>query len=112
MSGKLGFDEFKELWKNIRAWKLIFREFDRDNSGSFNTHELRAALRSVGFRLSHKAFGALVLRYGNKSGLIDFNSFIHCSVKMKGMFRAFNEHESGGQTRMAVDEFMHVTMYS
>ncbi|XP_070577667.1 calpain-3-like isoform X2 [Ptychodera flava] len=113
-SGKLGFDEFKGLWGDIRSWKMIFKTYDKDNSGSFNAYELREALRSVGFRLSFKAISSMVLRYSEKDGKIDFDNFIHCAIKLKGMFKAFNAHDSGrtGTTKFGIDDFIQTTMYS
>jgi calpain len=47
-SGKLGFDEFKKLWTDIRHWKAVFKQFDKDGSGSFNSYEMREAFRDIG----------------------------------------------------------------
>ncbi|XP_077989638.1 calpain-9-like [Glandiceps talaboti] len=89
MSGKLGFNEFKVLWKDIAIWKNVFKKLDKDNSGTFSTFEMRDALRAVGYTVSEKTFGALVLRYGDKNQLIDFDSFIQCAVKLEGMFSEY-----------------------
>merc|ERR1712241_1599638 len=48
LSGKLGYDEFKELWDDLRRWKGVFKEFDKDNSGNLSSLELRSALNHVG----------------------------------------------------------------
>lgn len=42
------YDEFKNLWRDLRLWKGIFKEHDYDRSGSFNAHELRMALEAAG----------------------------------------------------------------
>nr|XP_054760980.1 calpain small subunit 1-like [Lytechinus pictus] len=65
-SGKLGFEEFRELWQNISAWKDVFKKYDADNSGTFNGYEKRSALTSFGFKLSNETFSALILRYADK----------------------------------------------
>ena len=64
-SGKLGFEEFRELWQSISAWKAIFKKYDSDNSGTFNSYEMKGALKSLGFKLSNATFSALVLRYAD-----------------------------------------------
>ncbi|XP_077996689.1 calpain-1 catalytic subunit-like isoform X2 [Glandiceps talaboti] len=114
MSGKLGFDEFKALWRDISTWKGVFRQFDKDKSGTFSTHEMREALRAVGYRVSSRTFGALVLRYGDQKQLVDFDSFIQCAIKLKGMFNTYAKY--GGtrttNTSMSVDDFIQITMYS
>ena len=48
LSGKLGFDEFKQLWMDLRKWKAVFKQFDRDNSGKLSTYELRDAFHASG----------------------------------------------------------------
>ena len=47
-SGKLGFDEFSVLWDCLREWKGVFKKYDSDKSGTFNSYELRAALGASG----------------------------------------------------------------
>ncbi|XP_071961866.1 calpain-9-like isoform X2 [Antedon mediterranea] len=112
-SGKLGFDEFKALWRDIKRWKGVFKKFDTDNSGTFNAYELRMALRSVGYTVSSKTFSALVLRYGGKDGTIDFDDFIQCTIKLKHMFDAFKKNAPNGkQTQFELDEFLQMSMYS
>ena len=48
LSGKLGFEEFKALWLDLRKWKAVFKQFDKDNSGKLSTYELRAAFHASG----------------------------------------------------------------
>ena len=47
-SGKLGFDEFRQLWEKLRELKGVFKKYDSDSSGQFNSYELRQALMSMG----------------------------------------------------------------
>ncbi|KAF8797225.1 Calpain-B like protein [Argiope bruennichi] len=91
-SGKLGLEEFKNLWADIRTWKNVFKRYDIDHSGSLNTIELRAALHSAGYRLNFHVLRALVLRYGKK-GKINFDDFIMCAVKLKTMIETFQERD-------------------
>ena len=51
-SGKLGFDEFKELWDSLREWKGVFKKYDADKSGHFSSYELRQALQATGDKLN------------------------------------------------------------
>lgn len=50
-SGKLDFEEFKELWNHIRLWKAVFIEHDKDKCGEMNSFELREALNEAGSHL-------------------------------------------------------------
>lgn len=59
--------------------------YDRDNSSSLSTLELRAALHAAGYRLNFHVLNALVLRYGNRQGTLGFDDFIMCAIKMKSM---------------------------
>lgn len=84
-SGKLGLHEFRKLMADINNWRGVFKSFDHDGSGKFNTFELRAALEASGYTLSNHVLNALVHRYGGHDGLIGFDDFIMCAVKVKTM---------------------------
>lgn len=59
--------------------------YDRDQSGTLSTFELRAALHATGYRLNYHVVNALVLRYGNRQGTLGFDDFIQCAIKLKTM---------------------------
>ncbi|XP_041468634.1 calpain-A-like isoform X3 [Lytechinus variegatus] len=107
-SGKLGFEEFRELWQNISVWKAVFKKYDTDNSGTFNGYELRSALTSLGFKLSNETFSALILRYADKRGMITFDSFIGAAIKLKYMFTSY----SSSRGNFGLDEFLMLSLYS
>lgn len=111
-SGKLGYEEFKKLWTDLRLWKSVFKQFDKDKSGNFNSYELRMAFHSVGFRVSNGTFNALVQRYSHRDSKIYFDDFIHCVVRMKTMFEIFKEMDQGGKAVFGLDQFIQTTMYS
>jgi calpain len=108
-SGKLGYEEFKQLWGDMRAWKKVFKEFDTDDSGYFNSHELRMALNSVGYRVSNATFNCLVMRFSGPQGRIYFDDYILCVARLKTMFENFNSTSDG---RYTLDSFVRTTMYS
>ncbi|CAG0880476.1 unnamed protein product [Darwinula stevensoni] len=112
-SGKLGLEEFKLLWKDIRTWKTAFKLYDRDGSGCLNTFELRLALNSAGYHLNSHILNVLVLRYGNKTGTMTFDEFVMCAVKLKTMFETFMEKRDGaGSAEFTMEEWIETTMYS
>ncbi|KAK9710645.1 EF-hand domain pair [Popillia japonica] len=84
-SGKLGFEEFKSLWSDLRDWKNVFRLYDKDNSGTLDGFELRQALNSAGYHLNNHILNILMHRYGNKQAHLEFDDFIMCAVKLKTM---------------------------
>jgi len=113
-SGKLGYDEFKKLWNDLRLWKSVFKQFDKDKSGTFNSYELRQAFHAVGFRVSNSTFNALVQRYSHRDGKIYFDDYIHCTVRLKMMFDIFKEMDDNktGEATFKLDEFIQTAMYS
>ncbi|XP_021353807.1 calpain-B-like isoform X17 [Mizuhopecten yessoensis] len=112
MSGKLGFDEFKDLWNDLRKWKGVFKERDADSSGCLSSYELRQALHMSGFRLSNRSLSALVLRYSNKESQIEFGDFILAAIRLKTMLSSFKSRQHGDMAGFEVDDFIQTTMYS
>ncbi|XP_018368106.1 PREDICTED: calpain-A-like isoform X4 [Trachymyrmex cornetzi] len=113
-SGKLGFEEFKTLWNDIRKWKAVFKLYDRDESGYLNAFELRQALNSAGYRLNNHILNILVHRYGTKDGKITFDDYIMCAVRLKTMIDIFRERDPD-KTQTAtftLEEWMEKTLYS
>eukprot|EP00069_Balaena_mysticetus_P008289 bmy_05922T0 len=47
-TGKLGFEEFKYLWNNIKKWQAIYKQFDIDGSGTIGSSELPGAFEAAG----------------------------------------------------------------
>lgn len=86
-SGKLGFEEFKTLLTDIAKWKAVFKLYDRDNSGKLSAFELREALNSAGYKLNNKILNALAHRYSDSNGMVAFDDFIMCTVKIETMMR-------------------------
>ncbi|KAG1685298.1 Calpain-A [Nymphon striatum] len=108
-SSKLGLEEFKTLWNDIRIWKNVFKEYDTDKSGSLNTFELRAALNASGYKLNNHILKVLVLRYATKNKetkemTITFDNFILCAVKLKTMIETFNDRASNGRANFSMNE--------
>nr|XP_051704556.1 grancalcin isoform X2 [Oryctolagus cuniculus] len=48
-TGKMGFNEFKELWAALTAWKENFMTIDRDRSGTVEHHELSQSIAIMDF---------------------------------------------------------------
>lgn len=84
-SGKLGLEEFRSLLNNIAKWKAVFKLYDRDLSGKLSAFELREALGSAGYKLNNRILNALAHRYSSRDGMVAFDDFIMCSVKIKTM---------------------------
>ncbi|XP_044589126.1 calpain-A-like isoform X7 [Cotesia glomerata] len=113
-SGKLGFEEFKALWNDIKSWRAVFRLYDRDGTGYLNAFELRQALNSAGYKLNNHVLNILVHRYGTKDGRVTFDDFIMCAVRLKTMIDIFRErdpHQTNSAT-FTLEEWVEKTLYS
>uniref|UniRef100_A0A8C6YAY0 Calpain small subunit 1 n=1 Tax=Naja naja TaxID=35670 RepID=A0A8C6YAY0_NAJNA len=86
-TGKLGFEEFKYLWNNIKKWQCIYKQYDADRSGTIGSRELPGAFEAAGFHLNQQLYAMIVRRYSDESGNMDFDNFISCLVRLDAMFR-------------------------
>ncbi|XP_046626929.1 calpain-A-like isoform X4 [Neodiprion virginianus] len=113
-SGKLGFEEFKSLWNDIRNWRAVFRLYDRDGSGYLSAFELRQALNSAGYRMNNHILNVLVHRYGTKDGMIAFDDYIMCAVRLKTMIDIFRERDPDktNTATFTMEEWVEKTLYS
>ncbi|XP_041327069.1 calpain small subunit 1-like, partial [Pyrgilauda ruficollis] len=94
-TGKLGFEEFKYLWNNIKKWQFegncpILGGFE----GIFGGSKVTCA-PPPGFRLPPPLWAVLGRRYGDEGGNLDFDNFISCLVRLDAMFRTGAEIGGG-----------------
>ncbi|XP_020833274.1 calpain small subunit 1 isoform X2 [Phascolarctos cinereus] len=113
-TGKLGFEEFKYLWNNIKKWQAIYKQHDIDRSGTIGSHELPGAFTAAGFQLSPELYQMIIRRYSDEDGNMDFDNFISCLVRLDAMFRAFKslDKDGSGLIRVNIQEWLQLTMYS
>ncbi|XP_074769596.1 calpain small subunit 2 [Athene noctua] len=113
-NGKLGFEEFKYLWNNVKKWQCVYKQYDTDQSGTVGRAQLPGALKAAGFHLNEQLFQVIVRRYADEDGSMDFNNFISCLVRMDSMFRAFKslDRDGNGQIKMTIEDWLQLTMYS
>ncbi|XP_053577702.1 calpain small subunit 1 [Bombina bombina] len=113
-TGKLGFDEFKYLWNNIKKWQGVYKRFDMDRSGTIGKNELPGAFQAAGFPLSGQLYQMIIRRYSDEKGEMDFDNYICCLVRLDAMFRAFKalDRDGDGQIKVTIQEWLQLTMYS
>ncbi|KAM6324966.1 calpain small subunit 2 [Podargus strigoides] len=113
-NGKLGFEEFKYLWNNIKKWQGVYKQYDTDQSGTVGRAQLLGALKAAGFHLNEQLCQVVVRRYADEDGSMDFNNFISCLVRLDSMFRAFKslDQDGDGQIKMTIEDWLQLTMYS
>ncbi|XP_023668538.1 sorcin isoform X2 [Paramormyrops kingsleyae] len=110
-SHTMGFNEFKELWNVLYAWKQHFASIDRDQSGSVDPQEMQQAVSSMGYRLSPQAMNGMIKRYSTQ-GKISFDDYVACSVKLRtltDLFRKRDQTQQGVAT-FSYDDFILCTM--
>ncbi|XP_036041648.1 grancalcin [Onychomys torridus] len=110
-TGKMGFNEFKELWAALSAWKQNFMTIDQDQSGTVEHHELSQAITLMGYRLSPQTLAAIVKRY-SKNGRIFFDDYVACCVKLRALTDFFRrrDHLQQGIVNFVYEDFLQGTM--
>uniref|UniRef100_A0A3Q1G9Q3 Grancalcin n=1 Tax=Acanthochromis polyacanthus TaxID=80966 RepID=A0A3Q1G9Q3_9TELE len=92
-TGKMGFNEFKELFTALNGWKQNFLMFDQDRSGTVEPHEMSQAITAMGYRVSPQALNAIIKRY-NKGGRIFFDDYVACCVKLRALTDNFRRRDT------------------
>nr|DBA15650.1 TPA: hypothetical protein GDO54_003124 [Pyxicephalus adspersus] len=97
-TGKLGFEEFKYLWNNIKKWQCIYKQFDTEGTGYIPAASMPGAVQAA----------------ADDKGNVNFDSFISSLVRMDCMFRAFKalDREGNGQVQVRLPEWLKMTIYS
>ncbi|XP_005290414.1 grancalcin isoform X2 [Trachemys scripta elegans] len=110
-TGKMGFNEFKELWAALNAWKQNFMMIDQDRSGTVELHELGQVIAAMGYRLSPQTLTAIVKRY-SKNGKIFFDDYVACCVKLRALTDFFRRRDNmqQGYVNFVYDDFLQCTM--
>ncbi|XP_049743270.1 grancalcin [Elephas maximus indicus] len=110
-TGKMGFDEFKELFAALNAWKQNFIAIDQDRSGYVEHREMRQAIAAMGYRLSSQTLTTIVKRY-SKNGRIFFDDYVACCVKLRALTDFFRrrDHSQQGFANFLYDDFLQGTM--
>ncbi|XP_072478983.1 calpain small subunit 1-like [Notamacropus eugenii] len=113
-NGKLGFEEFKYLWSNLKKWQAIYKEYASPRSGTLGSQEVAGAFVAAGFQLNRHLHKMIIRRYSNHEGTLDFENFISCLVRLDAMFRAFKslEKDDCGYISLNTREWLQMTMYS
>lgn len=111
MTGKMGFNEFKELFTALNGWKQNFMMFDQDRSGTVEPHEMSQAIGSMGYRVSPQALNGIIKRY-SKGGRIFFDDYVSCCVKLRALTESFKRRDTmqQGNVTFQYDDFILCTM--
>lgn len=112
-SGKMEFDEFKELWGVLNQWQGTFLEYDRDRNNSIESHELHQAITTLGYNLSPQAIGIIVKRYADNNK-IKFDDFVALTIRLRILTDHFHKIDTGhtGYANFSYDDFIQLTICS
>ncbi|GAA5899497.1 Pef1p [Sporobolomyces salmoneus] len=126
-SGTIGFGEFQGLWNYIKEWQNVFRQFDRDRSGTIEPAELANALSTFGYNLSPQLINLLQRKfnpptavhkpaqgYGNYARPpanpqgITFDRFVRCCVTVRQLSESFKgvDTDRDGWVNISYETFM------
>lgn len=113
-TGKLGFEQFRYLWNNIKKWQRTYKEYSGGSSGRIERPQLINAFKAAGFHMHEQLYALIIRRYADDDGSMDFNNFISCLVRLDGMFRTFKalDRDGTGKVKMTIEEWLQLTMYS
>ncbi|CAG2159090.1 unnamed protein product [Oppiella nova] len=102
---KLNFNEFTQLWRNIRQWCAVFKRHDSDGNNIISAHELRASFQEVGLNVNRQILEVLIHRFGvfpakkdSKEKGLSFEDFIQASMKLKHSIDTWNSKSKTAQT--------------
>ncbi|XP_078703329.1 sorcin-like isoform X1 [Branchiostoma floridae x Branchiostoma belcheri] len=110
-SGKMGFNEFKELWAALNGWRTIYMQYDMDRTGFINAQELATCVHGMGYNLNPQTINVLMKRY-NKNGQITFDDFVACAVRLRALTDAFRRRDQAqqGMCTFQYDDFLQCTL--
>ncbi|XP_065064899.1 programmed cell death protein 6-like isoform X1 [Rhopilema esculentum] len=110
-NGTINFQEFGALWKYVTDWQKCFRNYDRDNSGAIDRHELKQALSSFGYRLSDRFYDILLRKFDRRgAGSVTFDDFIQCCVVIQTITNVFKEYDfhKCGWAQIPYEQFLSI----
>ncbi|XP_071337313.1 calpain-2 catalytic subunit-like [Trachinotus anak] len=102
-SNMLGLMEFHLLWSKIQRYLEIFKNHDKDYSGTMSSHEMRGAATEAGFHVNSAVLQAVVSRYADAQYAIDFDSFVGCLIKLEMLFKMFKALEKADSKKIELD---------
>ncbi|XP_013395804.1 calpain small subunit 1-like [Lingula anatina] len=111
--GVVSSEEASKVWAFVKNWKERFDRFDKDNSRSIDSLELRRIFRDSGFSLSLASSMALSVRYGGRLGSIGFDDFILLVAKTKRCYDSFISFQANPKEDATVnlEQWMEAALY-
>ncbi|XP_042898782.1 calpain-C [Parasteatoda tepidariorum] len=111
-SGRLKYQDYKNLMCSLKLWQTIFRSHSRGSSGILRAEKLRGALMDVGFQVNIDALSLLVLRYMRKDGTLRFGDFVLCILHLMVAFGTFEKKDllQNGFVKTTLSEWLQASL--
>ncbi|XP_050390157.2 calpain-9 [Patella vulgata] len=117
-SGFIDAEETQKMWKEITAYREVFKQFDRDRSGTVDGSELEFMFSKLGFPIHKSIMQGILRRYGGRQSTLSLNDFVIVICKLVLMFGIFQEQRdktrSDGRDDVAqftLNEFLQYSMF-
>uniref|UniRef100_A0A8W8M9I8 EF-hand domain-containing protein n=1 Tax=Magallana gigas TaxID=29159 RepID=A0A8W8M9I8_MAGGI len=92
-SGAVDHEEASKMWKEVKAYRAVFQQFDLDGSGTVDTYELDKLFSTLGFPVNRMVQTAIVRRYADRNNKIRLTDFIIVICKLTLMFQIFKDQQ-------------------
>ncbi|XP_062864006.1 calpain-A-like [Trichomycterus rosablanca] len=112
VTGTLNTEEFQKLLDKVDFYKDLFKRMDGNKNAILSLRELRHAMEGTGYHVSDHLLKLINLRYGDYSGKITLQRFIHLALRLRCMSKIFQTLGKGHSMQLKEHEWMYLTMYS
>ncbi|XP_034941713.1 calpain-C isoform X2 [Chelonus insularis] len=107
-SGRLEFNDFKDLMCSLKYWQAAFKNHTKERTGILKAERLRDALLEVGFQLNTEVLAVLILRYMRKDGTLRFGDFVSAILHLSDAFAIFEGKDplQNGSIKLTLSEWL------
>ncbi|XP_056642144.1 peflin-like [Diorhabda sublineata] len=112
-NGTIGVNEFQSLYNYINQWLAVFKNYDRDQSGSIDEPELAQAFQQMGFRFSPDFIKFLIAKSDIKTrSRMSVDQFIVICIQIQQFTEAFKKRdtEMKGVVTLGFEDFLSIAL--
>lgn len=112
-NGTIGVNEFQLLYNYINQWLAVFKNYDRDQSGSIDEPELAQAFQQMGFRFSPEFIKFLIAKSDIKTrSKMSVDQFIVICIQIQQFTEAFKKRdtERKGVVTLGFEDFLSISL--
>lgn len=112
-NGTIGLNEFQLLYNYINQWLTVFKNYDRDRSGTIEEYELAQAFHQMGFQFSPEFVKFLIVKSDFKNHRrMSVDQFIVACVQIQRYTEEFRtrDKEMRGVITLAFEDFLNIAI--